>query len=145
MMMDVDERGGDPAAEWACERLVRLFAVLNDAREYERLAGLFTEDGVFARPTAPDVPIAGRAAILAFFRSRPPRLTRHIVANTLISVETPERARGVSYVVLYSAAEGASPAKVDAPLLVGAYDDTFVRTAAGWRFARRLGSVALST
>ncbi|HEY0526770.1 MAG TPA: nuclear transport factor 2 family protein [Stellaceae bacterium] len=136
------------AAEWACERLIRRFALLNDAGEYEELASLFVEDGSFARPTDPDNPVVGRQAILGFFRSRPKRTTRHLMSNIVVDVEDDGgTARAVSYVTLYSgpAGSGTPPIAADPVQLVGAYHDKLVLTDAGWRFAERRGSVALKT
>jgi len=135
------------AAEWACERLIRRFALLNDAGEYEELVALFAEDGSFARPTDPDNPVVGRQAILDFFRTRPKRTTRHLMSNVVVDVaEDGATARSVSYVTLYSGpAGGALPVPADPVQLVGAYHDKLVLTDAGWRFAERRGSVALKT
>jgi len=55
--------------EWRCARLIALYANLNDEARWEEVAALFAQDGVLLRPTAPDVPIAGREAILAAFRA----------------------------------------------------------------------------
>ena len=41
------------AIGWECERLIHLYAMLNDAGDFEAMAGMFTEDGVFARPSLP--------------------------------------------------------------------------------------------
>jgi len=135
------------AAEWACERLIRRFALLNDAGEYEELAALFVEDGSFARPTDPDNPVVGRQAILDFFRTRPKRTTRHLMSNIVVDIEGDGgTARAVSYVTLYSgSAGGALPISADPVQLIGAYHDKFILTDAGWRFIERRGSVALTT
>ena len=59
------------AIEWECSRLVNLYANLNDAARWPELTDLYTEDGLMTRPSAPDVAIVGRAAILEAFTSRP--------------------------------------------------------------------------
>jgi ketosteroid isomerase-like protein len=84
------------AAEWQCARLVALYANLNDEARWEEVAALYTEDGVMFRPTAPDVALTGRAAILAAFKGRSPRKTRHVCSNVVIEVEGPATARGTS-------------------------------------------------
>lgn len=137
------------AAEWACERLIRRFTLLNDRKEADALADLFTEDGVFARPTDPGNPVVGRAAIRAFFATRPRnRLTRHLCTNTVIDVEGPDAARGISYVLLYTglAADppGDGPVPADAAQLVGEFRDRFVRIDGEWRIAERLGSLTFT-
>jgi ketosteroid isomerase-like protein len=134
--------------EWRCQQLVNRFALLNDANDFEALVALFTEDGVFARPTIPDQPMVGRQVILEQFRKRPPRTIRPLMANVVIDVESAERASGVCYMILYSgppAAEGQQgPPKADGAALIGAFHDTFVKQDGEWLFARRQGSLGLS-
>ena len=75
---------------------------------------------------------AGRAAILAAFKARPPRVTRQVGSNVVIDVESADEARGESAMLLFTGA--AEP-------LVGSFHDKFVRTVDGWRFAERRGSL----
>src|SRR6185369_4304757 len=82
------------AIEWDCARLVALYANLNDAARWEEVAALYTEDGIMSRPTAPDSPIVGRAAILAAFHGRPARKTRHLCSNVVIEILSSTDARG---------------------------------------------------
>ena len=127
--MTADERR---AAEADCARLIALYANLNDAARWHEVAALYAEDGVMVRPTAPDAPVSGRAAILAAFQARPPRVTRHVCSNVVIEVESADSARGESAMLLFTG--GPAP-------LVGSFHDRFVRTAEGWRFAERRGSL----
>lgn len=120
------------AIEADCARLVNLYATLNDAARWPELADLYAEDGLMTRPTAPDAPVVGHAAILAAFTARPPRTTRHICATIVIEVESATSARGSSAMLLFTG--GPAP-------LVGGFDDRFVLTADGWRFAERRGSL----
>lgn len=121
------------AAEWDCTRLVYLYANLNDAARWTEVAALYTEDGKMTRPTAPDAPIVGRLAILAAFESRPPRTTRHVCANVVIELLDETTARGSSAMILFTAP--------DKPPLVGGFEDRFVLTIDGWRFAERRGTL----
>jgi hypothetical protein len=121
------------AIEWECARLINLYAQLNDAARWEEVAALYAADGSMTRPTAPDTPIIGRNAILAAFQSRPARTTRHICSNIVIDVETATAARGSSAMLMFTAA--------DAPPLVGGFEDRFVLTGDGWRFAERRGTL----
>jgi hypothetical protein len=121
------------AIEWDCARLINLYALLNDAARWEEVTALYAPDGLMTRPTAPDAPIVGREAILAAFRARPPRMTRHICSNVVITVESATRARGSSAMLLFTAA--------DTPPLVGGFDDVFALTSDGWRFTERRGSL----
>lgn len=120
------------AIEHDCARLIALYANLNDEARWDEVAALYAEDGVMVRPTAPDAPTVGRAAILAAFKARPPRVTRHVCSNVVIDVESDDAARGVSAMLLFTGA--AEP-------LVGSFHDRFVLTADGWRFAERRGSL----
>lgn len=129
MIEDAERR----AIEHECARLVALYANLNDEARWDEVAALYAEDGVMYRPTAPDQGVVGREAILAAFKARPPRTTRHVCSNVVIDVEGPATARGTSAMLLFTAA--------DAAPLVGSFHDRFCLTAEGWRFAERRGSL----
>jgi hypothetical protein len=139
--MDRDERR---AIEADCERLIRRYVNLNDAQDWHAVAGLYTENARFARPSKPGEFIEGRAAILAAFLARPPRAQRHVIANTVIEVEGPAIARAFSVIVLYQGdpvGEGELPAmSADSPI-VGTFTDRLVLTEDGWRFAERIGGL----
>ena len=130
----------------ACRDLIHRYAYLNDERDFEALADLFTEDAVFCRPSAPDDAIVGRAAILKSFNARPAgTATFHVCSDVLIDVDSPQRARARSRILLLSGAQGMDgshpePAALK-PLLPGTFHDELRLTAAGWRFARRIGSL----
>lgn len=128
--MTGDERR---AIEADCARLIALYANRNDAADWQGVVALYAEDGLMTRPTAPDAPIIGRAAILAAFHSRPPRKTRHVCSNVVIDVLSPTEAVGESAMLLF---------QPDMPPLAGSFHDRFVLTADGWRFAERRGSLA---
>lgn len=121
------------AIEWECSRLVAHYANLNDAGRWEDLAALFSEDGLMTRPSAPDCPIRGRQAILDAFRARPPRVTRHFCSNVVIDVKSRNEAVGESAMLLFTE---------PAPPLVGSFEDRFVLTPQGWRFAERHGRLS---
>lgn len=120
------------AIEQDCARLVALYANLNDRADWKAVAALYVEDGRMARPTAPDDWIAGRTAILAAFHGRPARTTRHVCSNVVIDVIDDASAKGESAMLLFTG---------DGPPKVGSFQDRFVRTDAGWRFAERRGSL----
>jgi len=132
-----------------CTQLIARFANANDARDYDALAAMFVEDGVFCRPTMPDQPIRGRKTIIDGFRSRPAnKLTRHVCTNIAVEAVSETEARATSYIILYTATveEGAAlPVKADAKQLVGAFRDTIVSDTDGvWKFRERLGSLAMT-
>jgi hypothetical protein len=134
--------------ERACERLVLAFAHFSDHLEYESLAALFTSDGIMQRPNG-DL-LNGRDAILNAYRARPAgRITRHVCSNIRITVESSDRARGLTYAVLYSGsstgpANGHFGFKVEQQL-VGEFEDEFVLTADGWRIAVRRARFVMHT
>lgn len=133
---------------FACEQLIRRFALCNDAGDHAALARMFVCDGSFARPTAPDAPVYGRDAIEAMFRDRPRRFTRHLMLNTVVDVLSPSQARATSYVALYvadagSEDTGAPPYPCTGPQLLGGFDDDLVLVDGDWRFQSRRGSLAL--
>lgn len=138
----------DEAARRAIEqdvaRLVILYASLNDTARWEELAALYVEDGLMTRPTAPDVPIVGRAAILAAFRARPPRASRHVCANILVTPLSPGDAEAESVILLFTGtpAEDGPPVRDPGSPLVGTFCDRLVRTEEGWRFRERRGALS---
>jgi ketosteroid isomerase-like protein len=118
-------------AERACERLVIDYAALNDVGNWDAVAALYLPEGRMSRPTTPDDFVEGRDAILAAFKARPVRATRHICANIRVDVDG-DNATATSQILLFTGHEAPK---------VGSYADTFARTADGWRFAERRGSL----
>ena len=136
--MTEDERR---AIEADCERLIRRYVNLNDAQDWEAVAALYTED---ARPSKPGEFIEGRAAILESFLARPARAQRHVIANTVVEVESPTEARAFSVIVLYmgdATDDGGLPVMDAKSPLVGTFTDRLVRTPEGWRFKERVGGL----
>jgi hypothetical protein len=132
------------AIGWECERLIHLYAMLNDAGDFTAMAEMFTDDGVFARPSQGDVLIRGKAAILAAYTSRPPRFTRHLISSVVVTVEDRDNARAHSYLSLHTGQPGEGlPRPAEPAHLIGDFKDRFVLRAGIWRFSERLGSLAL--
>lgn len=119
-------------AERAIERLIIDYAAHNDAGDWDAVAALYVPEGRMSRPTAPDVFITGREAILAAFKARPARRSRHIIANVRVTVAGTS-ALATSQILLFTAA-GSAP-------LVGTYHDRLAHTADGWRFVERAGAL----
>ena len=141
MSMTLIERA---AIAWECERLIHLYAMLNDAGDFHAMAEMFIDDGVFARPTQADAPIRGRDAILAAYASRPPRFTRHLITSVVVTVEDQDNARAHSYLSLHTGQPGeALPRQAEPAYLIGDFKDRFVRRDGVWKFSERLGSLAL--
>lgn len=132
------------AVEWACMRLVNLYALRNDAGDWDGVADLYVENGLMTRPSAPDQPIIGREVIRASLKSRPPRASRHVVSNIVVDVESETQASAMSVILLFmgaAAERGALPTRDPAGPLVGYYRDRFEKTIDGWRFSERRGGL----
>jgi len=124
-------------------RLPLLFARYADNGDHAALAALFTEDCEFARPFQPDHPFHGRACVQAIFRDRPPILVRHIVTNVLVEVISETEAKGTNYLTMLSSHKSVEPPQEAGAIYVGGFEDDYVKTDAGWQFARRMGRVVL--
>lgn len=118
--------------EAAITRMIHDYAAWNDAGDWDAVAALYVSEGRVSRPVAPDEFVEGRDAILAAFKARPPRTTRHICANIRVDVAG-DAATASSQILLFTAA--------GQPPLVGSYADRLVRTPEGWRFVERRGSL----
>ena len=123
-----------------CTQQIHRYAQLNDAGAIADLCQMFTENAVFARPSDPDNPIHGRAAIRASFEARPPRRTLHIIFNVKVLVESSTRARATSDVILITADAAATAV----PILTrfdGSFSDVLHRVGNEWLFASRRGQI----
>jgi uncharacterized protein (TIGR02246 family) len=120
------------------ERLNVEFAYLIDHDESEKVADLFTEDGVYGRSTGERS--VGREAIRESYRVRAEhgaRTARHIFSNLRLVMEGERRARGCVILTLY-AADGMPPHPAE-PMLVADYDDIYERGEDGrWRYRERI-------
>jgi hypothetical protein len=109
----------------------------------DRVAELFTADGVYSVPGGRNV---GRDAIATSYerrRARGPRVSRHVHTNLRLTIESPERAHGVSMLTLW-ARDGEAPQAVTLPVSVSDVEDDYVRDAEGhWRIEHRHITAAL--
>ena len=132
------------AIGWEIERLIHLYSMLNDAGDFQAMAEMFTDDGVFARPSAQDVLIRGKAAILEAYTSRPARFTRHMITTVVVTVEDADNATAHSYLSLHTGQPGEGlPRPAEAAYLIGDFKDRLVRRDGVWKFSERRGSLAL--
>jgi uncharacterized protein (TIGR02246 family) len=120
----------------AIRTVLARIAHYSDAGDLDDYAAQFTDDATWEMPPAP--PRRGRAVIRAAATARrangetgPGTHTRHVITTVAVSV-TSDTAAADSYWQFYCAT-------ATAPVLrsMGSYRDTFRRTAAGWRLARR--------
>lgn len=125
--------------ERACERLQVAYCHVIDHGTAAQVADLFTEDGVWA---AGKREFVGIDAVRSSFQKRQDnreRRSRHVCSNALIDVQGADNATGTVYLILYrhDDPDDARTRPAALPEMVGAYQDTFRRTDAGWRFSRR--------
>jgi 3-phenylpropionate/cinnamic acid dioxygenase small subunit len=130
---------------WECERMIHHYAMLNDAGDFHAMAEMFAADGGYSRPTAPDVFIRGKEAVLASYLARPPRYTRHMITSVVVTVQDADNASAHSYLALHTGKPGEDGAvgQADPAYLIGDFRDTFVREGGGWKFKDRRGSLAM--
>lgn len=134
--------------EHECEKVLMRSIRTFDERDWQGFADTFAVDGVFFRANQPTQPLTGRAAILSALQSRPAdRLTRHLCTNVQIEVIDGDHAKGLCYLYLFSATatppEKAVGGPADSMQRIGEYSDEYVRTAQGWKIARRVGVIIL--
>ena len=92
-------------------------------------ADLFTTNGsLFGRPRTRD-----ERRALTVREPHGPEFIRHFLTNVLIE-PTPEGARGNQYLAVIDVGEGGGPSSL---FLGGRYEDMYVKTPQGWRFASR--------
>jgi uncharacterized protein (TIGR02246 family) len=130
----------------ACCDLVLRSAACADAADAAGLAALFTEDATLVRPDGSL--LQGRAAIEAAYRARPAgRITRHLVSNSLVDIESAAAVQVRSSVLLWSGssadADGPQGRPANPRQLVGSFDDRCVLTPEGWRIAQRRAGFVL--
>jgi hypothetical protein len=126
--------------ERECQRLVTLYCHYVDHGHAERIADLFTDDGVWR---SAEVTMAGREQLRRGFEQRQANRRRascHVCTSLLVEVTDADHAEGCAYLTLYrhDGEEGRTFSPLDGgPVVVGEYRDRFVRTQDGWRFAVR--------
>ncbi len=141
----------DPTVRWqidaACRDTLARAARLTDLQDHEGFVAQFAEDAELVRPGG--AVLRGHAAILAAYRERPAqRLTRHLLAGTVVDVLGPDEAAAFTTVLLFSGdlkdalAPQGRPAR--GPAIVGSFDDLLRPGTDGrWRITRRRASFDL--
>lgn len=121
----------------ACERLSLDYSHHADSAQLNEWSELFAEDGemhLFGQIHK------GRAAIRKSISVDAEMVTVHSIANVRIDVLGADEAQGSAYVTVFvgKKKDGKATAPTVAPILVGIYRDSYRRTDAGWKFARRI-------
>lgn len=118
----------------ACENLIVGYAYHRDNFNADDFANLFTAD---ASLTVVGQTWTGQDEIRARIEGLKTGSTiRHEMSTIRIVPIDADHATGVSYATIYSAPEGET--SVSGFALMGEYHDDFVRTAEGWRIAKRV-------
>lgn len=131
-----------------CDTIARA-ARLADLQKHDAFVALFTEDAQLQRPGGEW--LYGREAIRAAYGERPAqRLTRHLVAGTVVDLHAGNEATALSTVLLWSGrltdAEGPFGRRAHGPQRIGEFDDRLRRGDDGvWRIARRQARFVLHT
>jgi 3-phenylpropionate/cinnamic acid dioxygenase small subunit len=132
----------------ACADVSIQYALYLDARDFEKLPSVFTEDGVWE---VLGNRIQGSAAIRNYWQSRvarraPTDATYHQIGNQHIDVIDRDHAVGVAWFTVYLFATQPGANKTLAPRVITKSSDEYRRTASGWRLQRRsierMGDVA---
>jgi hypothetical protein len=121
-------------------QLVRLVTEIGwriDNGRAETVHELFTDEGQLSM--GPD-PVSGREALREWGRAldetRPLPGIRHVATNSRFLADGPDRAHGTTTLTAYLVEQQGSGETI--PYTVGEDQDTFARTAEGWRFSSRL-------
>ncbi|MGW3495961.1 nuclear transport factor 2 family protein [Streptomyces sp. NPDC001020] len=125
-------------AERACERIIVDFVHRLDLGEPSSVSELFTPDGVWHWPDG-DRRIEGREALRTYFASRPAdRLSRRLMTNILVTVESTMTARSISYLTTYRV-DGYTGGMIEPrlPTQLGHYEDRFRNVDGIWLLATR--------
>jgi hypothetical protein len=134
--------------ERACARLIYAYARALDIGELGAAADFFAANGSMARPMAPDQLIQGRETIRTSLLGRPRNLlTKHLVTNVMIDVDSHDAAHGLSYLTMISTtlpAEAKPPFESQGPLYFGEFQDRFILESGAWRFLERRGSIQIT-
>jgi SnoaL-like domain len=94
----------------------------------EAYANLYTSDASFAGAVGHD-----KLVVLGKIQPRGPDYVRHYLTNHVIE-PTPEGARGKEYLVVIDVGENGKPSSL---FLGGHYEETYLKTAEGWRMKNR--------
>jgi uncharacterized protein (TIGR02246 family) len=115
------------------------YARLVDANEPEQVAALFTEDACVDYGAGLGGPQHGREAVVRLLGAlRAFERTHHHIANHQIRFDGPDHATGIAYVIAWHLLpEARAKGRARTAVAYGRYEDEYVRTDAGWRFAAR--------
>jgi hypothetical protein len=121
-----------------CTALMHEYGYRFDHGAGVAVAELFVDDGEW---TSPAVTCRGRDELIAFFRLRDElteRITRHVVTNVTVDVQSADRATARSIAVEFRGVRGSDGLTTETrPAVIGDYEDEFVQIDGVWKFRRR--------
>lgn len=133
--MDDDRRR---AIEWDCTRTLTGFINALDAGDYETMAGLMAQNGVWMRPGGD---ATGPAGLLEAMKDRPRDLiVRHVISNVLIEVIDEDNATGITYLTVYrhhGPPPQDGPARLAGIHMVGVSYNRLVRESGAWKISEK--------
>ncbi len=133
-------RENEREIEWECQKLLTLFCLYSDTRQYNKLVNLFTPDGVWYRLGEE---LRGHKKLRKALDARPLKaLSRHVISNILVTAIDANHAESISYKSIYRHEEGEvldKPVPLNGPKWVSVYTDKFFRTKDGWRITEKEG------
>ena len=118
----------------ACTKLVHDYAYSRDHDDPEGYANVFANNGVFLFRGQR---FEGRAAIRKRMLDSGGQTTRHVMSNVRVTIETPEKARVVSYVTVTIAPATELPIQTSGATALGEYHDVCAKTTEGWKIQKR--------
>ena len=124
----------------ACTNLVHAYAHSRDDDDPDGYANVFAKNGIFLFRGQR---FEGRAAIRKRMLDSSGQTTRHVMSNVQVTVETPEKARVVSYVTVTIATATATATATEFPIqtsgatALGEYHDVCAKTTEGWKIQKR--------
>ncbi|MBS7701226.1 MULTISPECIES: nuclear transport factor 2 family protein [unclassified Chelatococcus] len=122
-------------AEQACQRLCIEFHIKIDSCRYSEIELMFTEDAVWHHLKTT---FSGKDEICTYLRSKSPYpIVRHLLTNSLIELHDESTASGICYVTLFYALPSSETPRLQAPVILVTYHDTFRRTEGSWKFSSR--------
>ena len=118
----------------ACTNLVHDYAYSRDHDDPDGYANVFAKNGIFLFRGQR---FEGRAAIRKRMLDSSGQTTRHVMSNVQVTVETPEKARVVSYVTVTIATATEFPIQTSGATALGEYHDVWAKTTEGLKIQQR--------
>ena len=121
--------------EASCVKLINIFAHRIDARRYDDLLGLMTDECIVEWPGNR---MRADALVEALKQTPENLVSMHVITTTLFSDAALDHAECVSYLSFYQGERRADgTGQLADPAVLGEYHDRFERTADGWRISAR--------